>query len=773
MKSVEMPETNQPIWIAASEALKADAAPFMRREFRLPDTEIASAELAICGLGYYEAWIDGRRVGDHLLDPAQTDYETRCLYAVHDVADLLRTGENAIGVILGNGFYNQTMVPEQYGWLGEKMSYGPPCLWLRLEVESADGERHILTTDGLWRCTVGPILANNVYAGEEYDARLEIPGWAEPDFPGGAGWHPVRTVPGPGGRLEEQRMPPIRATVFLRPTAVTKPDCGRYVVDLGQNIAGWARIRVRGEAGTRISMRFAETINGDGSIDTASTGVFATSVEQTDVYTCRGDGFETWEPRFTYHGFRYVEIEGWPLESAPPEPDDITGVMVHTDLPSAGNFSCSNSRLNKLHRMALYTHRSNLHSIPEDCPARERCGWLGDAHIVCEYSLYNFDGEAFWLKYLDDMETTRARFDGLPRNIAPGRRDAGRARPDWMAAMILIPWYIYLYRGKRNVLVKHRDGMCAVMEHFIENSEEGLLKGGYGDWFDPGEGPQPSHTPEELTTTIWFYECCRIMAETERILGHSPGGKRNGERNSEEYEELRDTIRSALQKKYFDADRCSFGSQTADAMTLHYDLVPSGCEQSAANAMADDIHTRGTSHTAGIMGIRYLFESLTEYGHGDRALTLMCQDAYPSFGNLIQRGATTLWEYWGEPEVDKKCGPRSLSHSMMGGFDNWFYNTLGGIRPDPERPGFEHIILRPYPIQGLDWVSTYHDGPRGRIGSAWKWEDSPQSGNGPASIVWEVTVPPDSTATAILPISRGELTLPPGTHRLQEPIPCH
>jgi alpha-L-rhamnosidase len=737
-------------WIGMDADLRGRAAPLFRREFVLPGP-VASATLKVCGLGFYEAWLNGRRVGDQVLDPAQTDYEKRVFYVTHEVTALLHPGANAIGVMLGDGWYNQDRVwgdPNRSFYVG-RVHYGEPCLLAELELVMADGSTRVIGSDETWACAPGPVTESNLYAGEHYDARRELPGWAAAGFADPA-WHPVACVPAPGGRLERQAMPPIRKIEELRPVSISEPVPKHYVCDFGQNFAGWVRLQVTAPAGTAIQLRFAETVTADGGLDTASTGVFATHVEQTDRYICNGQGVETWEPRFTYHGFRYVEITGWP---GVPGTGAVTGVAVHTDLPVAGEFICSDARLNQLHRMALWTHRSNIHSIPEDCPARERCGWLGDANVVAEYSLWNFHGRAFWEKYLDDIETSRELNGGLPTFIAPGKRTCGTATTDWMAAFVLLPWYLHLHGGDLQLFERHWDGMCAALEHMRAKADGWITDDGLGDWCDPGTSCAPTYTPKALTTTLWFGECARVMATVAARLGHTAAADR--------YAAWTTAIRSAFQARFYDASNHTFGSQAANVLALHFRQVPAGQEAEVAASLVRDIReTHALHHTVGIMGMRYLFEVLTRHGHGDTALALLHQDSYPSFGELIRRGATTLWEYWGEPEVDQAEGPRSLNHPMMGGFDNWFYNTLAGIRPDPEQPGFRHFFLEPHPIPGLEWVRAYHDAPPGRIRSEWRLADG--------QFRWEIEIPAGGTATARLPFSCEHRTLGPGRHQIEE-----
>jgi len=709
-----------------------------RRSFVI-DQCLLQASLSLSGLGYHDAWINGTRVGDHVLDPAQTDYEKRVFYVTHDVTQLVRSGPNVIGILLGNGWYNQDRV-----WAEGGYSYGAPRLLAELTLTYENGEQQVIRADEGWRWAPSPITDNNVYAGECYDARLEQDGWCRPDFDD-LHWQGVIAVGAPGGELQEQAVQPMRRIEELRPASVTKMDSGCFVVDMGQNFSGWVRIMVSAPAGTEVVMRFAEAVSPDGEIDTGSTGVFATKVEQVDRYVCRGAGQEEWEPRFTYHGFRYVEVAGWPGDLMA---DDITGVVVHTDLPAAGGFECSDERLNTLHRMALWTHRSNIHGIPEDCPARERCGWLGDANLVAEYSLWNYDSKLFWEKFLGDIETTRAANGGIPCNIAPGKRGKrGNANPDWAAAFIMLPWYIYLFSGDVKVLSGHWQGMTKLMDHFREASEEWILQGGYGDFFDPGTEAIVQHTPQTLSTTLWFFRCACVMASAADALGHKSASRR--------YAEWASNISAATAARFFDARKGSFGSQGADTLALAFNVFPSEKSRILA-ALVDDIKGRDTHMNVGVMGVRFILEVLTRNGHGELALALMRQNSYPSFGHIIGRGATTLWECWGEAGHDGTHGPRSLNHPFMGGYDNWFFNTLAGIRPDPENPGFRHFFVEPHPVPGIEWVRCHHSSSFGRIESSWKYAQD--------CLEWEVAVPQGATATLCLPTGSESLALGHGKH---------
>ncbi|NSW78863.1 MAG: family 78 glycoside hydrolase catalytic domain [Chthonomonadetes bacterium] len=712
------PEEWKAQWISAPQA---EPAPLLRKAF-LVSAPVRRARALVCGLGYYELWVNGARVGDHVLDPAQTDYEGRALYVVYDITHLLMPGENAVGIMLGNGWFHQAVV-----WGG--MSYGLPCALLQMALEYEDGTAELICTDGSWKTFPGPVLKNNVYAGEEYDARLEVLGWSTASFDDSA-WRPVQVIPSPTKRLQSQLMPPIQRIKTLQPISLWQVQPGVWVYDMGQNFAGWARLKVEAPEGTTITLRFAEELHPDGSIDPASTGVFATNVVQTDRYTCKGTGVEIWEPRFTYHGFRYVEMTGYP---GTPTLDMLGGVVVHTAVQPAGTFECSDEMLNRIHRTALWTEVSNLHSVPTDCPHRERCGWLGDAHVSAEMTIYNFEMAPFWRKYLEDIETSLTE-NGLPTFVAPGKRKIGEASPDWGTAIVQIPYYLYVYYGDTTVLEKHYDTMKQWVEHLQESAQDMIVSAGLGDWCAPGS--VPGNTPIPITSTAVFYLDARIMQRVAQVLGKTE--------DASVFEQLATQIREAFNRHFFNAEERSYGSQTADVLALAWGLVPEGMEQAVADSLARDVMKRHRGHhTTGIFGLRHLFWTLSEYGHGDVAMTILHQTDYPSIGYLFSLGATTLWEWWSEPEIEQQEGPRSCNHPMQGGFDAWFFYGIAGIRPCANTPGFRHFVLKPHILPGIEWARASYRSVRGLIRSEWRREGE--------RLHWKVSVPPNTSATVYLP----------------------
>lgn len=718
-------------------------APLFRKGFHLREA-LKTARAYICGLGYYELYLNGSKVGDHVLDPAQTDYEERAFYSVYDITEYVRPGENAVGVILGSGWFNQDKVWKEGKYrVPDGTNYGVPRVLLQLRFEYKDGSIETTGTDESWKAFSGPILKNNVYAGEVYDARLEIPGWSRPAFDDRP-WKNARQIESPCRRLQAQSLPPIKRVRTLAPTHLSQPRPGVFVYDFGQNFAGWTRLKVTVPRGTTIVLRFAESLSNDGMIDPASTGVFATGVVQTDTYAAKGGGQEVWEPRFTYHGFRYAEMTGF---AGTPSLQNLEGVAVHSGVREVGEFECSDAVLNRVHKTAIWTEVSNLHGIPTDCPARERCGWLGDAQVSAEMTIYNFDMAQFWTKFSADIETSEG--NGLPTMVAPGKRKNGEASPDWGTAIVQLPWYVYLYYGDKRVLEEHYDSMKRWVEHLRDISRDGIVAEGLGDWCPPGS-VVPKETPVPLTSTGYCYLDLNIMNQVAKILGR--------EEEAAHYRALLGQVKQAFNEKFFNATDVTYGSQTADSFALWLDLVPAGQVRTVASSLARDVAEKHQGHfSTGITGSKCLYWALSEYGHGDVALEILRQKTYPSIGYLYKLGATTFWETWGEPELDKQYGTRSRNHPMQGGFDAWFYQGLGGIYPDPDQPGFKHTVLRPQVLPSLGQVRAEYDSIQGKIVSAWTHESN--------RFHWRVVIPANTKATVHLPCddpstaTEGELPL--------------
>ena len=530
--------------------------------------------------------------------------------------------------------------------------------------------------------------------------------------------------------MQAQCLPPIKAVTALPPIGLSEAQPGVFVYDFGQNFAGWGKLQVTAPRGTKIILRFAESIFEDGMIDPASTGVFATGLVATDTYIAKGGSEEVWEPRFTYHGFRYVEMTGFP---GVPALDNLQGVVVHTAVPEVGDFECSDALLNRIHRTALWTEVSNLHGLPTDCPDREKCGWLGDAQVSAEMTIFNFDMARFWAKYLGDIHTSEV--NGLPAMVAPGKREREEASPDWGTAVVQLPWYVYLYYGDKRILEQYYEEMNRWVNHLQGLARGYIVSPGLGDWCPPGS-VTPTETPVPLTSTAYFYLDAQIMSHVARILGRFE--------DTASFRNLAGKIREAFNQTFYSAASMSYGSQTADSLALRLGLASAAEEVQVAAALARDVIDKHHGHfSTGISGSRCLYWALAEFGHGDVAWEILQQKTYPSIDYLFSLGATTFWETWGEVELDKQEGPRSRNHAMQGGFDAWFYQGLAGICPDPDQPGFKHTILRPQILLGLSYVRAQYDSIQGKIVSEWRLENG--------SFNWRIGIPANTRATVHLP----------------------
>ncbi len=708
-------------WIEAPEIdERPNAAPIFRKDFSVKG-EIAKARAYVCGLGYHEFYLNGSKVGDNVLEPAQTDYRKQALYVVHDITDLLNAGENTVGLWVGDGWFNQTKV---YG----HTSYGMPCAIAQLEIYFQDGTVSHVLTDESWQSGYGPVLENNVHLGETYDARLELPDWSSPGFEN-AMWKPAVVRSSPTASLQSQMMPGIQRIEEIRPVSITEPEPGVYIVDMGQNFAGWVRLQIQGQAGQRIHMRFAEVLTPEGFLDPQTTGI-----PQADTYICRGDGLEIWEPRFTYHGFQYVELTGC-LE--PPNLDTLTGVVVHSAVNTAGQFTSSDPMINRIHETALWTQRSNLHGVPTDNPHRERCGWLGDAHVAAEMTIFNYDMALFWTKYIRDIKTSL--IGGVaPTYVAPGQGNPGPASADWANALIQLPWYVYLYYGDKAVLEEHYDSCARWLEEVRTKwLDENLLHNqvgwnrGIGDWIPPG-GVEKIDTPVPLTSTAYVYFGHKLMEKMSHALGKSE--------RALFYEDFAAKQRESFNTAFYDSEKHTYGSQTGNALALYLGLVPDGDEAKVAQRLAYYVReVAGGHHTTGILGTRYLFGELSRFGYGDEAIGILKKEVYPSIGWLFKMGATTLWENWGEGKSGENIPEDGRNQAMRGSFDTWFYDGLCGIQPDPEKPGFKHFYVRPSHAGELNSASATYESPYGTILVTWS------KGEYEGSL--EVRVPPNSTAT--------------------------
>ncbi len=668
---------------------------YLRKEIQLK-AEVERATAFISGLGFYELRINGKKVGDAVLDPAQTDYDKVALYSTFDVTDML-TQNSTIGLILGNGRHI-----ENYG-------YGKPKATLQMEIEYEDGSRDVVVTDKSWKASDGPLRENGLYFGEHYDARLEMSGWDEAEFHN-ENWEKAEEVDGPS--LSSQMMPPVRVERFVKPQRLYSPTKGVYIFDFGRNFSGWARLKVRGPSGTKVELRYAELVHEDGTLNTATND----GADATDVYILRGKNRESWAPRFTYHGFRFVEVSGYP---GAPSLESLEGCFVHSEVEHTGSFKCSNDLINRIHENVVWGHLSNLMSIPTDCPQRdERHGWLGDAHLAAEEAIFNFDLAPFYSNFISEIQLSQTQEGGLP-DIVPGYlRSLYPADPAWGTAFITLAWLMYQHYGDERILADNFDSMRRYIE-FLRSKAEGNIQktlGKFGDWCPPGSIASKK-TPVELVATWYYFHDVVLLGKIAAALG-----KKDDEKI---FSLLADKIRSAFNRFFLRKDGYASlqngpldfePSQTSNLLPLHLDLVPDDSKQQVIDTLVDSVIRLNDCHLdTGIIGTRYLLEVLCDIGQAEAAYKIASQTSYPGWGYMIAEGATTLWERW---EKREGGGMNSQNHIMLGSVDAWFYKYLTGIKP--LSAGWRRIGILPHPLGDLEFVEAETSTPLGRLAVSWK-----------------------------------------------------
>lgn len=704
-----------------------------KRIFEL-SSPVQRASLSCCGLGLSEAYINGAKIDHSVLQPLQTCYEDSAFYQYSNVTEHLQAGANSIGVWTGPGWYDQDTV-----WGG--LSYGKQGVIAILRVEYVDGSVQSISTDEDWLCAASAVTQSNIYLGESFDARRHEEHWASVEK-SALDWVSVVKAAALSPRLVYSDCPPIRRIEERKAQSFSEPVPNVRVVDFGQNMAGWIKLQVEASAGAEVCLRFSESVYPDGSIDVLSAGVNYLHGIQTDRYICSGKGMEVWEPRFTYHGFRYVEVTARdvPLDSV-----KLTAVVVHNDLKPRGTFTSSERLLSRIFEMAAWTLRSNLHGIVSDCPTRERCGWLGDAHIVADFLNYQYEAESFLRKLMADIVASLGKADGtfdgcevdarIPANIAPGKRYCLQARPDWGAAMIAIPYSAWLFSGKTEIVEQYSGAMEDWLAATWEGAREGLIPDGFGDWCPPGS-ITPVETAPELTSSILYFRALGQMLEIKRALGQTS--------SLAAFEARRECVAEAIHSKYFNGR--GYGSQAANAMALANGLIPKSGVDTVLDELIEDIEITNRGHfNVGIFGMACLFEVLIDFRKADVAWRLLHQSSFPSFDYLIQQGATTFWEVIYDPEMHPHLLDRSKNHPMQAAFAKFFYSHIAGIRPDPKSPGFRSFILQPGLMEYIPKLSMSLATANGAIGSHWEHRDG--------QICWKFEIPRETRASIILPES--------------------
>jgi alpha-L-rhamnosidase len=682
------------VWIGSKNQL--------RKEFTLKG-RVKRARAHIAGLGYYELRLNGRKAGSHVLDPAWTTYDKRVLYVTYDVTSSLRDGANAVAVTLGHGWYKARV------------------LLLQLNIEMEDGTKTSVVSDTTWKAADGPIVADSIYNGETYDARRETAGWDRPGYDD-KDWPAAEAVKGPAGALSAQLMPAIEVVDTIVPLKMSSPLPGVYVFDMGQNFSGWARLRAQGPRGTDVRLRFAELLYPNGTLNQENLR----SAQAEDHFILKGEGEEVWEPRFTYHGFRYVEVSGFP---GTPKLDTIRGRVVHSAVEPVGSFAASKDILNGLQRIITWGQKTNLHGIPTDCDQRdERMGWMGDAQGTAEEAIMNFDMAAFYTNFVRDIRDVQDE-KGRLSDTVPHVWGGENADPAWATAYPLICWYMYQYYGDTRVLEEHYDAMRKYVEFLRSKAENGLVKfSSYGDWV------AVEKCPGSIVSSFYYYYDVRIQADAARVLGKTA--------DAALYDKLAAEVRAAFNKEYYNPKTGDYadGTQTANTLPLFLG-IPTEREGGAGGRLFDDIVYKHDSHlTTGIIGTKYIMELLTRNGNADLAYDIACKTDYPSWGYMIANGATTLWELW-----QKREGPsmNSHNHPMFGSVGAWLYKALAGINLAPGTAGFETILIEPRMVRDLTHASGSTMTVRGEVACAWSRTER--------TVRVEVTIPFGSAAEVVIP----------------------
>jgi len=710
-------------WIAHPDhTLRSGPLPIFRQEFAI-GKPLHRAIALVAAPGFHELRINGQKAGDHVLAPAWSNFRSTVYYESFDVTALLANGPNAIGVLLGNGFYN--VAGGRYAKFTG--SFGQPRLRLHLHLEYADGATADIATGVAWRVTEGPITFSCIYGGEDYDARREPAGWDRPGFDDSA-WLRASPMEAPGGELRAQASPPIRVQQTFRPVKVTQPKRGVVVYDLGQNFAGWPRITASGAAGAQIRMTPGELLDSAGLVSQRSSGG-----PVSFNYTLRGGGEETWSPRFSYYGFRYVQVEGAAALRS------LDGQFLHLDARRTGEFSCSNDRLNKIHALIDAAVRSNLQHSLTDCPHREKLGWLEQFHLMGPALLYDWDLRAFLPKIVRDLREAQT-VDGLVPDIAPEYVVFGgafRDSPEWGSAAFQLPWLAWQIYGDRETLAEGYRTMQAYDRYLNSKLQDGLLTYGLGDWYDIGpRAPGYSQlTPRGVTASALYWSDLRVMESAADVLGLPAADAAAAER-----------LANAFEKAYWKNGSYATGSQTSLAMPLALGLAPAAARHDLVEKLVADIRAHGNHTTAGDIGYHYVLRALMDAGRGGVVYDMAVEDTAPSYAGQIARGATSLTEAW-DANPDS-----SQNHLMLGHIEEWFYAGLAGIRP--QDPGLRHIEIRPQPAGGLTWVKARWETFRGPVAVEWRRDGR--------NFHLQVSLPPGITAAVVLPGAAVPSEIPSG-----------
>jgi alpha-L-rhamnosidase len=714
-------------------------SPLLRHSFQI-GKKLKSALAYISAHGLYEAALNGQRIGDALLTPGWTSYNKRLQYQVYDVTSLLKNGENALGVVLGSGWYRGTLA-----WTDQHNIYGKHVgLLMQLELTYTDGTREYVNTDGSWKSATGPITYSEIYNGETIDNRKEKPGWNLPGYDDRS-WDAVRVVDSTKENLIATWNEPVRKQEIFKAVRIFKTPKGELVADFGQNLVGWVKINLSGRAGDTIKLYHAEVLDKNGNFYTDNLR----TARQEDIYILKGSGTETFEPHFTWQGFRYVRVVGFPGDL---KPENIQATAIYSDMTLTGKFYCSNPLLNQLQHNIVWGQKGNFLDVPTDCPQRdERLGWTGDAQVFCRTAAFNRQVNNFFAKWLRDVAADQFSSGAVPHVIPNvlGPDDGGSA--GWSDVSTIVPWAMYQVYGDKKILVDQYPGMKAWVGYMANNSENYLWNKGshFGDWLSfPSEGnpERAANTDKYLIAQCFFAHSVELVIHAANVL--------NMKDDVAKYEDLLAKVKQAFLNEYVTpSGRMISNTQTAYVLALQFDMLPETMRQSAAKRLVQNIKDYDDHITTGFLGASYICDVLTRFGYTDVAYTLLLQESYPSWLYPVKMGATTIWERWDGQKPDstfEDIGMNSFNHYAYGAIGNWMYTTIAGIDVSEEFPGYKKIKIKPHPGGGLEYVTADLETYYGTVSSHW------QKKNGEFEL--RVNIPLNTTAEIYIPGEMNHIT---------------
>lgn len=721
------------------------SARYLRKEVKLRK-KIKNAKAHVAGFGLFELYLNGRKISNAVLAPALAEYPERGYYMSFDITDQFKRGHNAIGIILGNGRFVGMRFKEIELYYDESKltHFGFPKMLAQFEINYEDGTSETIVSDTSWKITAdGPIRANSEFDGEEYDANKEMTGWNRVNFDD-SNWLQAEVVEAGVEILSAQMTPPIEVIEEILPKAISKVNVDTFIVDMGQNMVGWVKLKVKGDKGNRVSLRFAERLDTYGNLylDPIRTA------KVNDIYILKGGEEEEWEPKFTYHGFRYVEITGFPGELTL---ENIIGRVVHDALEPIGEFTTSNKTINQIYQNARWGIKGNYRSIPTDCPQRdERQAWLGDRATGSRGESYLFDNASFYTKWLQDIEDSQLESGSIP-DVAPTYWKIYSDNITWPAAYIIIADMLHDQFGEDKGIRQHYDSMKKWMHYMKENymTDYIISKDTYGDWGVPPEEPGLIHsqdarkkTSPAVLSTSYYYHLLGLMREFALRLDKTE--------DALFYGELRAKIKLAFHEEFFDSIVGAYKNNTAttNVLAIHFGLVPKEYQDDVFNNLVKVTTEDFNNHiSVGLIGVQAIMRIFTDQSRPDIAFKLATNTDYPSWGYMLEQGATTIWELWNSDTADPFMN--SWNHVMLlGDLIIWFYEDLAGIKPNPKVPGFKNFIMKPTPVGDLIYVKAAHNSPYGMIRSEWEIKTK--------EFHWNITVPPNTTATVHIPAGKGD-----------------